>query len=254
VLAFARGHALALSLVADLIEQAPDTRFSVERAPDVVRALVQQLVRGIPDAKQRAALEACAVARTTTEPLLAALLDSSDVRPLFDWLRGLSFMQSDRVGIVPHDLARAALTAELAFRDPERLRRLKHRAFAQLIAADSPSVGANWRGAAIDSQLNDPLHLADNPLLRSRLAQSRGGDAADAVRTILRETIAALDGSARNRKLREALHATFVEPAGTQEATAEALDLPFSTYRRHLSEGIAEVIDLLWRRESSGGC
>jgi hypothetical protein len=33
----------------------------------------------------------------------------------------------------------------------------------------------------------------------------------------------------------------------TQEAAAEALDFPFSTYRRHLS--IALVTDLLWSRE-----
>jgi hypothetical protein len=33
---------------------------------------------------------------------------------------------------------------------------------------------------------------------------------------------------------------------------AERLDLPFSTYRRHLKTGIARVTELLWQHEVSG--
>ena len=37
--------------------------------------------------------------------------------------------------------------------------------------------------------------------------------------------------------------------APTQEAAAEVLDLPFSTYRRHLAAALSELTDLLWAVE-----
>jgi hypothetical protein len=104
-------------------------------------------------------------------------------------------------------------------------------------------------------QLNDPLLLTDNPLLGARLVLARVVSsqpplaAAEALRALVGEAIASLGGTPRSRKLHDALHATFLNPVGTQEETAEALDLPLSTYRRHLSEGIGAVVELLWRRE-----
>ena len=488
VLGFARGHALALSLVADVCEQAPAEQrsFVADAHPDVVHALVEQLVRGLPDPAQRHALEACAVARTTTEPLLAAMLESTDVHQLFDWLRGLSFMQSDRVGLYPHDLARKALVADLSFRDPDRLRALNQRALGFLLERSASGLAADWRSAAVDClytvlqllpqparkllrdrrirglwseaatardvpsllalverhegsdsaalaehwfsrqlhhvtvirdgsmepaglfailgldglgddelgvdpavaaaarlparlgssgrsaamlrfwmardtyqslspvqalcaslinhhhvswpqlgfsflpfahpdeydhlatlggyqrtptldftvggrrygmfardwrrvppleflaqlvrtgqpapeplpwsresfaeavrlalrHLHDPLRLTDHPLLGTELVQARAAAShpalarPEALHALLVETIASLGGSARSRKLQVALHATFVGPVGTQEETAEALDIPLSTYRRHLTDGIQEVTDRLWR-------
>ena len=45
-----------------------------------------------------------------------------------------------------------------------------------------------------------------------------------------------------------ALHHTYLRPAVTQQAAADLLDLPMSTFRRHLAEGIARLTDLLWQR------
>jgi hypothetical protein len=45
------------------------------------------------------------------------------------------------------------------------------------------------------------------------------------------------------------LTATFLSGAHTQEAAAERLGLPFSTYRRHLIRGLEVLCSLLWRRE-----
>jgi hypothetical protein len=53
-------------------------------------------------------------------------------------------------------------------------------------------------------------------------------------------------------KLHRAVTATFASGAPTQEAAAERLGLPFSTYRRHLTSGIEQVCGLLWRRELHG--
>lgn len=103
--------------------------------------------------------------------------------------------------------------------------------------------------------LNRPAGLATNPLLRSRLIVDQIGDAVGTPerevrpRRTLVEAAQALGSDPRNTKLQRALHHTYVQPAPTQAQTAELLDLPFSTYRRHLTAGIAAVTELLWRRE-----
>jgi hypothetical protein len=54
------------------------------------------------------------------------------------------------------------------------------------------------------------------------------------------------------RELHRALARTYVRPAQTQELAADALGLPFSTYRRHLTRGVERVVDRLWQRELYG--
>lgn len=119
VLEFTHGHALALSLVADMYDQGTDTQFRPEAAPNVIQTLLEQLVQQVPSPVHRAALEASSLVRLLTESLLAALLRQDDVREAFDWLRGLSFMETDRRGLFPHDLAREALTADVRWRHPD---------------------------------------------------------------------------------------------------------------------------------------
>ncbi len=129
-LAFTHGHPLALALVADLSAQPGAERLSIETTPEVVTALLGRLVDAVPGPLHRAALEASAHVRVTTEPLLAALLDLADARALFDWLRGLSMMEYGAVGVFPHDLARDALAAEMRWRHPERFAEIHRRAGA----------------------------------------------------------------------------------------------------------------------------
>lgn len=126
-LAFTRGHPLALALVADVCAQ-PGGAVALDANPQVVTALLAGLLDAVPTPRHRAALEACAQVRVTTEPLLATLLDLPDARELFDWLRGLSVMEYGPRGIHPHDLARDALGAELRWRHPERYAELHRRA------------------------------------------------------------------------------------------------------------------------------
>lgn len=46
-----------------------------------------------------------------------------------------------------------------------------------------------------------------------------------------------------------ALTATYLAGNPGQEAAAERIGVPFSTYRRHLTSGIDRLTDLLWRSE-----
>ena len=120
VLSFTHGHPLALSLVADTFaqRQSMGEPFRPEDAPDVIRALLEQFVQKVPGPAHRATLEACALARVITEAVLAVALDTPNVAELFDWLRSLSFIESNRFGLFPHDLLREALVADLRWRNP----------------------------------------------------------------------------------------------------------------------------------------
>lgn len=99
-----------------------------------------------------------------------------------------------------------------------------------------------------------PAALAQNPLLRSRVVTSRAESDTDqtriaALRALLEQAVASLETHPRDAKLARALDRTYFRPAETQERAAELLDLPFSTYRRHLSSGIARLTEALWPDE-----
>lgn len=119
ILGFTHGHPLALSLVADAFAQRADLHFEPQAAPEVVHSLVELFVEQVPGPAHRAALEAAALVRATTESLLAAMLQTPDAHDLFAWLRGLSFVESGPQGLFPHDLAREAMAADLRWRNPE---------------------------------------------------------------------------------------------------------------------------------------
>ncbi|MBW4572812.1 MAG: ATP-binding protein [Tolypothrix carrinoi HA7290-LM1] len=113
ILNFTHGHPLALSLVADVFAQhdTQDYKFDLQSlaATDVVKTLLSQFVQEVPSALHRAALEVCALVRLTTETLLAEVLGLEDGYELFNWLRGLSFIESAIAGIFPHDITREAI-------------------------------------------------------------------------------------------------------------------------------------------------
>lgn len=112
------GHPLGLSLLVDVQRRQGNIEID-PLAPDVVAILLRQFLDVVPDPDQRRALEACGIARTTTESLLRDGLGLDDGHALFHWLAGLSFVESARDGLVPHALARDVLEAELRWRDPE---------------------------------------------------------------------------------------------------------------------------------------
>ena len=111
------GHPLGLSLMAEITAGGGGDEALDPLAPDLVGSLLRRFLDMVPDAMHRRALEVCALARVTTEPLLRAGLGVEDASELFEWLRGLSFVESRHDGLSPHDLARDALVADLRWRD-----------------------------------------------------------------------------------------------------------------------------------------
>ena len=127
-LAFTRGHPLALSIVADVLtrgERLGTARLTNE--PEIVRALLEAFVQGVPSRDHRIALHACVTARATTEALVSAVLERSDVRDIFAWLERLPFVELGPHGLFPHDLARDVLFMDFHWRDPDAAARVIER-------------------------------------------------------------------------------------------------------------------------------
>lgn len=96
--------------------------------------------------------------------------------------------------------------------------------------------------------LRRPEALAANPLSRSRLVRQNGGDLGDVLSRVVETLPRERGGDKRYR----ALVTTYLKGVPTQEAAAERLGLPFSTYRRHLTSAVERVAELLWQHELSG--
>lgn len=127
VLAFTHGHPLALSLVADVLQQGDEQPIiNPQNDPNIVRVLLERFTQNIPDAEHRQALEICAHVRVTSESLLAALVGEPKAHELFAWLRRLSFIQQGTQGLFPHDLARDVLDADFRWRNPEAYQQMHH--------------------------------------------------------------------------------------------------------------------------------
>ncbi|WP_446041912.1 ATP-binding protein [Streptomyces sp. SID1121] len=113
--------------------------------------------------------------------------------------------------------------------------------------------------AEFDAAVRDALHswrrpdrIAANPLTRGRLTAGLGADPADSLRQLLAEAVEALAQDPRTEHLYRAVTTTFFRGVPTQEAAAERLGLPLSTFRRHLARGLDEVGGVLWNKEVYG--
>jgi hypothetical protein len=98
-------------------------------------------------------------------------------------------------------------------------------------------------------ELNQPDRLGRNALMGSRLAMDPDGVTPARLRTTLLAAIDQVAEEPREASSGRVLDRTYVHAAPTQEAAAEVLDLPFSTYRRHLARAHDRLTDLLWAVE-----
>lgn len=147
VLALTHGHPLAVSLLIDAVRRSgpgADIPATLQDLPDVVTALLNQLVDQARSARHRGALQVSAHAAVTTEPVLRAVLgaDPREASDLWDWLRGLTFMEETPAGIRPHDVARDVLEADMRRRDPETYADLHRRLRGYLIEQVKSSAGS----------------------------------------------------------------------------------------------------------------
>lgn len=100
------------------------------------------------------------------------------------------------------------------------------------------------RTALVD--LCRPDRLAESPLLGSALV--RRPDAGE-LAAVLSRTIVRLADEPKGAEHRRVLERTYLHGAPSQEVAADLLDLPFSTYRRHLAQAVERLCDVLWAVE-----
>lgn len=101
---------------------------------------------------------------------------------------------------------------------------------------------------------HDEDQIGDNPLLKLHVVRKAAdGDERpkriEALQQQLSEMIDSFQRSPRRARFYRALYYTYIEPQGSQEMTAEFLDLPYSTYRDHVTAGLELLRDMLWRKE-----
>jgi hypothetical protein len=118
LLTFAGGHPLALTLAAELATRREFAPEDWRPNQEIVKTLLHRLVGHVPSSAHRQALEVCAHVEVTTEELLRSALGHGAAE-LFEWLRGLPFIESGRYGVYPHDVVRDLLTQDLRWRDPQ---------------------------------------------------------------------------------------------------------------------------------------
>ncbi len=195
ILDFTHGHPLALSLIVDVFSQRPDLDFQPSTAPDVVKILLEKFVQEVPSLSHRMALEACALVHFTTEALLSKMLKMLDVHYLFEWLRGLSFIESGSMGVFPHDLVREVLIADVRWRNPDRYVELhshartyyttrlgqtqgpeQHRVLFDYIFLhrDNPNVRPRFIWQETSSLKTDSLQEADRAILLEMVTRHEG--------------------------------------------------------------------------------
>ena len=103
--------------------------------------------------------------------------------------------------------------------------------------------------------LHDPAALLNNPLLHHPLVSARvssgaaGGERVAALRALLRAGAEPLRAEPRTQKLYRALLRGYLDPAPTQEIAAERLGVPYSSFRRHLRQGVERVAASLWAHQ-----
>ncbi|MFO0619734.1 MAG: hypothetical protein U0414_44530, partial [Polyangiaceae bacterium] len=171
IVAFSHGHPLALALAADAVSNAPSLPFVADPSRETVSALYDYFMRGVADPRRREAIEACAILHVTTEVELRHTLERSP-GDSFAWLRQLSFIETHRRGLFPHDLAREVILAELRWRNPGRVAMLALRVQARLAARLRDLSGPELMDALDDFT----FVVGHNPKLRMMMVQPEGGE------------------------------------------------------------------------------
>ena len=160
VISFTRGFPLALEMAAAAIRTQPDLDISGGPPPKVLEQLTQAFMSGLhPDTIE--AVEVSSTVRRVTESFLRSLLDVSDVRRLFEQLEQLPFIHMTSEGLVLHDVVRETMSKNLAWRDPERYRTCRRRAFSYFTKESyRAETQGLWKYTA------DLLYMIENPLVR----------------------------------------------------------------------------------------
>lgn len=158
----ARGHPLALTLAAITLQRVVDDPALEELAfHRIVDELARRHLAEISDPVTRRAVEAAAVIRSVSIPLLAAMLPDVAPGDAYERLRRLPIMRLTRDGLQLHDTVHEALARELRTSDPQGYTSLRRACWSRLTRdLRTASCAELWRYTA------DLLYLLENSVVR----------------------------------------------------------------------------------------
>ena len=156
---FGRGHPLALEMAAEAVARHADLELSDGPRGEVIEAVFEVLVDDLDPAERRT-VEAAAILRRVTRPLLAAVLDRNgqEVNAAWRTLRELPFTSVTRGGLELNPLARNVIAGGLEISEPAYVADVRRRAAGA--ALRDAGGGRSWDGTA------DLLYLVQNPVIR----------------------------------------------------------------------------------------
>jgi DNA-binding CsgD family transcriptional regulator len=164
---FGRGHPLALELAAEAIARHPGLDVRGGPPPEVVEELVEVFLEDL-GADVREVVEAAAILRRITVPMLAAVLERSDRDVGAAWraMASLPFTHVLRDGLYLNPVVQDVVAGSVELRDSAGVRALRRRAAAVALAAVGTAPG--WAATA------DLLHLVQNPIVRDAFEPPAG--------------------------------------------------------------------------------
>jgi class 3 adenylate cyclase len=157
---FARGYPLVLEMAATALHAQPDLEIKDGTPPKILQQLTQAFLSGLrPETVE--AVEAASTVRCVTEPLLRALLNVPRVSEAFKNLQSLPFIDVTTEGLTFHDVVHDTISKELSWRDPERYRTYRKRAWSFFSKESQHAVAHGlWSCTA------NMLYLAEHPVVR----------------------------------------------------------------------------------------
>ena len=159
--AICHGHPLALTLAASLQGGTVRSALSADIGQRIVEELSRLYIADIKDPQTRRALEAAAVVRRVTVPVLAAMLPDLSAQESQERIRVLPFVRADRDGLRIHDAVRQAVSLTLRAENQQEYRSYRRAAYRHFTSELKRAVASDlWRCNA------DLLYLLENPCVR----------------------------------------------------------------------------------------
>ena len=153
------GHPLAIRLAIEA-RLAGGALPIADAMPAVVHALAAVFRDGL-DVQSREVLDAAAIPRRITRPVLAAMLGEDRADDAVENLRGLAFVDTTADGLRLHEAVQLAVAERLRSIDPERFRKYRTAAWHHL-QSETRAVARH----ELARSTADALFLIDNPVVR----------------------------------------------------------------------------------------
>lgn len=155
------GHPLALQLAASALGARNDLELAEAPLHRVMDSLTGIHLAEVEDPALRRVIDATAVVRRVSVPLLASMFPDLDADAAYDALKNLPFAEVAGDGLRLHEAVRDAVAQTLRVRDPARHLDYRRRAWRALAREARAAPGPDlWRYTA------DMLYLVENPVCR----------------------------------------------------------------------------------------